>query len=144
MTLEHSIVKLSHVDMCFTFKQQEVKVQKGGHQETHISFHSIHRFVCTNLSMAASKNSTNRTVLSRGLMVCVVGRRLLSWLNREDTRFSSLVTEMPAFSSTAFRPASRTASITLYMSIRCTGMSQVSEIFNEKYFLFIPLKKRHG
>lgn len=64
-------------------------------------------------STAASMNWTKRTVLSWGLMVWVVGRRLLSWLNREDTRFSSLVTEMPALSSTAFRPASRTASITL-------------------------------
>ena len=77
------------------------------------SFSSYH-------SMAASMNSTRRTALSCGLMVWVVGRRLLSWLNREDTRFSSLVTEMPALSSTAFSPASRTASITLYMSIRCT------------------------
>ncbi|TNN28402.1 hypothetical protein EYF80_061451 [Liparis tanakae] len=65
------------------------------------------------LSMAASKKSTSRAALSRGSMVCVVGSRLLSWLNRADTKFSSLVTEMPAFSSTAFSPASRTASITL-------------------------------
>ncbi|KAF3850154.1 hypothetical protein F7725_019873 [Dissostichus mawsoni] len=37
---------------------------------------------------------------------------MLSWLNSENTKFSSRVTEIPAFSSTAFRPASRTASIT--------------------------------
>ena len=116
---------------------------KAGHQKTQFSFLLNHRLLCTDLSTAASSNSTNRTVLSRGLMVCVVGRRLLSWLNREDTKFSSRITEMPACSSTAFRPASRTASITLYMSIRCTGMWKSVNSWNiwTKKFRRLPQKR---
>lgn len=63
--------------------------------------------------MAANRNCTSRAALSLGWMVCVVGRRLLSWWKSEDTRFSSLLVEMTAHGSTAFSPPSRMASITL-------------------------------